>query len=115
MQTVINPAGQPIAVAGQGVDTGEGQDDVTRINSEASANIGFGLAVKVGTKDHSALMLSGGGDTVDGVVLFDYNHSPGTFGEQPTGAGHVRQAAAAVAPPAVAAGTRHHGHAPTFF
>jgi hypothetical protein len=80
MQTTINPAGQPIAVAGQGVDTGEGADDVSRTNGGAT-NIGFGLAVIQGTYDHTAVLPSQTTDIPQGVVLFDYSHSPGTFGD----------------------------------
>ena len=49
MQTTINKAGQPVAVAGQLSDNGEAVDVVSRFNEEASAEIAFGVAVKPGS------------------------------------------------------------------
>lgn len=75
-QTSINPAGQPIAVAGQAVDTGEGADDVSRFNGESSSAIGFGLGVKPGTYDHD-VKLPTTGCTFGGVTMWSAAHVPG--------------------------------------
>ena len=79
-QTSVNPFGQPQAIAGQGVQNGEEQDQ-TVMNAEASANMRFGIGVKPGTLDREVLLVTANNSVVEGVTLFDFDHSPGTFGD----------------------------------
>ncbi len=83
MQTTVNPAGQPVAVAGQLSDNQEGVDIVSRFNAEASANIAFGLAVApVGTQIRDGVInMAGSGDVVEGVNVWGFNHMPGSNGD----------------------------------
>lgn len=80
-QTSINPAGQPIAVAGQIADNSKVRDVLSRFNGEASSCIGFGLAVKPGTNDHEVKLPSASSSVIEGVVKWGANHTPGASGD----------------------------------
>lgn len=85
MQTSINKAGQPIAIAGLASDNSEG-DAVSRFNGEASAVIPFGVAVKATSSYRDGCVnLSTSTDVVEGVVQFGYNHMPGYDLDQTSG------------------------------
>lgn len=81
MQTSINKAGQPVAVAGQQSDTMEGVDKVSRYSDEATATIGFGLGVKRSTNFRGVKLLTTVNDVIEGVVKWGFNHVPGVTGD----------------------------------
>jgi len=80
-QTTINPAGQPIGIAGMDYDSGEGKDIVSFFN-EGSASIPFGCAVQQGTSEKGGKALDGSGNTVIGVNVWGFNHQPGGIAGQ---------------------------------
>ncbi len=80
-QTAINKAGQPVAVAGQLSDNGEGKDIVSRFNSEASAAIQFGIGVKPGTLRDAVLLPTATSSVIEGINVFGFNHQPGSNGD----------------------------------
>lgn len=81
MQTVINKAGNPVAVAGQLSDNGEGVDIVSRFSEESSAELAFGTAIKPGTALRSVKKLTAITETVEGFSVWGFNHSPGSSGD----------------------------------
>lgn len=81
MQTVINPEGQPAAIAGMIADSNDITDVVSRFSEEASAEIPFGYGVVQGTATQGVKLPSGSGDIPVGVNVFGYNHMPGTIGD----------------------------------
>lgn len=78
-QTTVSASGQPIAVAGQLADTGEGQDIVSGFNTESTSQIPFGFGVRVNpaSTGDGFLLPTGfsnvGGD-VAGINVFNFNH-----------------------------------------
>jgi hypothetical protein len=87
MQTEINPEGQPLGRAGQAADNADVQDIASTFNAEASAGLGFGLAVTIDDSDPSGrgvLNLTAITDKVGGIVAFDFNHQPGVTGDLDT-------------------------------
>ena len=80
-QTSINPAGQPIALAGQLAETREACDIVSRFSEESSTCIGFGLGVKPGTGEQGVKLPSATSDKVVGLVKHGFNHTPGVTGD----------------------------------
>ena len=86
MQTSINPRGQPVAFAGLISDSYAGPDLVSSFSEETVNSIPFGTAVKQGVAPKGALLMSGGGDAIKGIVAFDFTHAPGVFGDIDAGA-----------------------------
>jgi hypothetical protein len=82
-QTSINPAGQPVGIAGMDYDSGEGKD-VVSFFVEGSTSIPFGCAVQQGSTEKSGKVLDGSGNTVIGINVWGYNHMPGTDGDLDT-------------------------------
>ena len=80
-QTSVNPAGQPQAVAGQVSQAMEGMDIVSRFNAETVTCLAFGTGVKNGTNDHECKILTANSETVQGVVKWGNNHTPGATGD----------------------------------
>lgn len=77
MQTYINPSGQPVARAGVLADNGDIYDVLSAFSEEASAGIPFGVGVKKGTEDRGVKLLTATSETVTGITVYSYNHSPG--------------------------------------
>lgn len=82
-----------LGIEGQLADGGE-HDIMPMYNSEASAEIGFGRAVKFGSTsgtDQDALLPTAETDIIAGIVVFDHSHSSsaggdlGTVGIRPQG------------------------------
>ena len=80
-QTSIAQAGQPQAVAGQVSQAMEGMDIVSRFNAETVTCLAFGTGVKNGTNDHECKILTANSETVQGVVKWGKNHTPGATGD----------------------------------
>lgn len=80
-QTAVNAAGQPQAVAGQVSQAMEGMDIVSRFNAETVTCLAFGTGVKNGTNDHECKILTANSETVQGVVKWGNNHTPGATGD----------------------------------
>lgn len=83
MQTSVNKAGQPIAVAGQISDNNDVTDIVSRFSQETSASavIGFGLGVKPGAARDGVRILTASTEIVTGLTVLSFNHSPGATGD----------------------------------
>lgn len=79
-QTSVNPAGQPIAIAGQVSDT-RLNDMLSRFSGESSTRIGFGLGVKPGTLDHEVKLPTANSSVIEGVTAWSANHVPGVTGD----------------------------------
>ena len=79
-QTVINPAGQPQAVAGQVSDSAR-CDIISRFSEEVTTRMGFGLGMKPGVKDHAILLPTASSSVIEGIVKFGFNHAPGVSGD----------------------------------
>lgn len=73
MQTSINPAGQPIGVAGQRIDDGPG-DEMSGFSEETVNEIPFGCGVVQGTADDGCKLPSTSGDNPCGINEWDFNH-----------------------------------------
>lgn len=80
-QTVVQPTGQPIAVAGQLSDNQEAPNIVSRFNEEASAALQFGIGVKPGTARDGVKLPSATSSVIEGINLFGFNHLPGASGD----------------------------------
>jgi hypothetical protein len=75
MQTKINPAGQPIGVAGQLWDSMEGRDIVSAFN-EGAAQIPFGVGIVAGSAEDGCKLPAALTDTPIGVNVWNANHVP---------------------------------------
>jgi hypothetical protein len=91
MQTSINKAGQPVAVAGMLSDNGPVKDIVSRFSEDAVNVLPFGIGVKVGSKRNAVDLPSTIADTIDGVNVFGYNHLPGLIGDLSATLGGLKQ------------------------
>lgn len=80
-QTFINPAGQPVAVAGQLSDNMEGVDVVSRFNEEVTSALQFGIGVKPGTYRDGVLLPTATSSVIEGVNTWGINHLPGASGD----------------------------------
>lgn len=67
---------QSVAFAGMLADGGP-HDIIAMVNSEASASIPFGVAVKKGTGDTDALLPAAETDEVVGITVHSHNYSRG--------------------------------------
>lgn len=74
MQTSINKAGQPVAIAGYVSDNSEA-DIVSRFNADV-VQMPFGTGVKAATSLHGVLQPAASTDVVEGIVKWGANHFP---------------------------------------
>lgn len=73
MQTTINPAGQPIGVAGQRIDDGD-HDAMSGFSEETVLEIPFGCGIVQGVADDGVKLPSGAGDTPVGISEWSFDH-----------------------------------------
>ena len=77
MQTSVPATGQSRAFAGLIADSSELVDVVSAWSEEASAEMPFGIGLAQGTAAQGALIPSGAGDKLKGLLAHSYAHAPG--------------------------------------